>query len=258
MSSSPRLYSEQLHANVLVLHGHGQSGQFISCKTHFLQAPLIPAIRESLQNNAPYRKVNTVNFYYPTGMFPANPDHPRVENNTAWAWGHGNPETEQISGLQETVEQLLGILEEYGPFIGIMGFSTGATIAAALTSILEKRESDLQAPFEITHPPFRFAVCFSGFRLEHEIYDHLYSPKVQTPILHVVGNLDPMIEPGKTKRLAGACANASVYQFLGTHYIPRSVDFVKALTEFVKQALGGSRGSFDSGSGSEDDEWEDV
>lgn len=92
--------------------------------------------------------------------------------------------------------------------------------------------------------------------MEHEVYDHIYSPKIQTPILHVAGSLDPMIEPGKTKRLAGSCVNASIYQFSGTHYIPRSADFVKTLTEFVKQALSGRRNGSDSGS--EDDEWEDV
>lgn len=214
-------------------------------------------------------------------MLPANPDHPRVENNIAWAWGHGDPGTDQISGFHETIEHLLGVLQEYGPFIGIMGFSTGATIAAALTSILEMRESRFEAPFEvrkyqllicstqvlhilmpvtkqITHPPFQFAVCFSGFRLDHEIYEHIYSPKIQTPMLHVLGNLDPMIEPDKSKQLAGSCANASIYQFLGTHYIPRSANFVETLTEFVKQALDGRRGGSDSGLGSEDDEWEDV
>lgn len=129
--------------------GDGQSGQFISCKTQFLQAPLIPAIRESLENNASHLKVHTVNFYYPTGMFPANPDHPHVENNTSWAWGYGEAEVEQMSGYQESIQQLLEILEEYGPFVGIMGFSTGATLAAALTSILETRESHFRTPFEV-------------------------------------------------------------------------------------------------------------
>jgi hypothetical protein len=139
-----------------LIPGHGQSGQFISCKTQFLQAPLIPAIRESLEKNASHLKIHTVNFYYPTGMFPANPDHPHVENNTSWAWGYGEAEVERMSGYQESIQQLLAILEEYGPFVGIMGFSTGATLAAALTSILDARDFHFGTPFEVrnTERPF--------------------------------------------------------------------------------------------------------
>ncbi|KAJ5628160.1 hypothetical protein N7490_010388 [Penicillium lividum] len=255
MSSSLETDSMKSDAKILLLHGYGQSGQFISCKSHFLQAPLTQAIQNALRHNPAQGEVNTVNLYSPTGMFPANPDHPRDEINIAWAWGHGDPETEQLSGYGETIRHLLTVLERYGPFIGIIGFSTGAALAAVLSSMLEKRETYCDVPFQITHPPFGFAVCFSGFRFEHEVYDPIYSQRIETPILHVVGSLDTIIEPGRTKRLAGSCRNASIYQFSGGHYIPRSADFVWTLRDFVKQALSGKIG--DSGSGSEN-EWEDL
>ncbi|KAJ5752552.1 hypothetical protein N7520_009469 [Penicillium odoratum] len=205
-------------------------------------------------------------------MFPANPDHPRDEINTAWAWGHGDPETEQLSGYGETIRHLLTVLERYGPFIGIKGFSTGAALAAVLSSMLEKRETYCEVPFQVrqmhwfllrifslladNNPPFGFAVCFSGFRFEHEVYDPIYSQRIETPILHVVSNLDTMIEPAMTKRLAGSCGSASIYQFSGGHHIPRSADSVRTLREFVKQALSGRIG--DSGSGSEDEIYKTI
>ncbi|KAJ5915555.1 hypothetical protein N7466_011488 [Penicillium verhagenii] len=261
MSSSSDPGSPQSSANILVVHGHGQSGQFISCKTQFLQEPLTKAIQESLHNNPAQQQVDTINFYHPTALFPANPDHPHPETNTSWAWACGGPEKDQASGYVETIRYLLGVVEEYGPFIGIVGFSTGAAIAAAITSILEKRESLDGVPFEITHPPLQFAVCFSGFRLEDEFYDCIYSPKIRTPVLHVMGNLDMMVEPARTKRLALSCANSSVYAFSGSHYIPRSDEFVRVLSEFVEKAVSGRmRCDSESEDGHDDgeDEWEDV
>src|SRR5579862_1531553 len=57
-----------------------------------------------------------------------------------------------------------------GPFIGILGFSQGATMAATLTSLLEKNnKSNNQIPTnqkwpKINHPPVNFFIAVSGFR----------------------------------------------------------------------------------------------
>lgn len=82
-----------------------------------------------------------------------------------------------------------------------------------------------------------FAVCFSGFKLENPLYAPIYSPKIETSVLHVIGTMDAVIDPPMTHRLGKTCANASYYFFPGTHYVPRSREFLKVLDYFVGRAL---------------------
>ncbi|KAJ5237892.1 hypothetical protein N7489_007983 [Penicillium chrysogenum] len=86
------------------------------------------------------RQISSIEFYYPSGQLPADPESPDKDDDRR-AWGYGDPETEHIEGLEESVQYVSDILERHGPFIGIMGFSTGACLAAIVTSLLEKRRS---------------------------------------------------------------------------------------------------------------------
>lgn len=77
-----------------------------------------------------------------------------------------------------------------GPFIGILGFSQGAAVAATLTSLLEKNNQDSGLPTnlgwrKINHPPVNFFISVSGFRWDFRKYDFLYP--IQTSGLHIIG-----------------------------------------------------------------------
>lgn len=65
-----------------------------------------------------------------------------------------------------------------------MGFSQGAAVAAIIASMLERKQTILPA---IKHPPVRFFVSFSGFRMRFEQYSQFYP--INTPSLHVIGTL---------------------------------------------------------------------
>lgn len=67
-----------------------------------------------------------------------------------WVWGYGDPERDRIRGLETTIEYLLRFMDIHGPFIGIMGFSTGACIGAIIASLLEKRESVGNLRFDVS------------------------------------------------------------------------------------------------------------
>jgi hypothetical protein len=56
------------------------------------------------------------------------------------AWGFGDFEHGLIKGLDISILKILDILDLYGPFSGVMGFSTGAAVAAIIASILERPE----------------------------------------------------------------------------------------------------------------------
>jgi hypothetical protein len=92
-----------------------------------------------------------------------------------------------------------------------------------------------------------FAICLSGFQLAQADYAPIYYPKIKTPILHVMGCLDPMITPSRSLQLAKNCVNADIYQFWGTHYVPRTRDFLKLVSGFIEGILIG---------GADEDDWE--
>jgi hypothetical protein len=56
----------------------------------------------------------------------------------AWSWGFGDYATEEISCWAESFQYLLRLMQTEGSFVGIIGFSTGASTALALASIAER------------------------------------------------------------------------------------------------------------------------
>ncbi|KAJ5108354.1 hypothetical protein N7456_005029 [Penicillium angulare] len=238
-------------AKVLMLHGDGQSGQFFRCKTEFLQ----PSVRSILLNTtgkytSQQNLFDRVEFYYPSGLLPANPDTSRDEKAPTWTWGYGDVEVDRIRGLESTVDYILRFLDSHGPFIGIMGFSSGATVAATVASLLEKRRSIGNLRFNASHPPLDFVVSVCGCPFEHPLYKPLYYPKIETPTLHVIGTMDTTVDECQSLRLLKSCTDPSLHYFFGTHYVPRSEDFLDALTRFFEHVFKDKEGGRD--------EWEDL
>lgn len=132
-----------------MLLGHGQSGHFFRCKTRFLQSTVEHAVRGALQQDTTHRNAGVIEFYYPSGLLPANPDNPLGESNSTWAWGYGDYQSDRIFGLGQSVQYIASILESHGPFIGVMGFSTGAALAAITASLLERKKSVCDFQFEV-------------------------------------------------------------------------------------------------------------
>ncbi|KAJ6017447.1 hypothetical protein N7451_000826 [Penicillium sp. IBT 35674x] len=223
-----------LPAKVLMLHGHGQSGQFFEGKTRFLQPHLRDMILKASQSDNTCIS-DSVESYYPSGVLPGNPDQPEGDNTRVW--GYGDRQVDRLKGLDQSISYVMDILETEGPFIGVVGFSTGAALAAIITSLLEKRKSVCGFNFDTTHPPLKFAVCCSGFMLGSPWYTKLYRPRIETPILHVIALMDNVVEPKESMQLVKFCKNGTLYSFFGTHYVPRSPQFVEKLADFVSGAL---------------------
>ena len=78
----------------------------------------------------------SVEFQYLSGILPAFPD--RTDDHERWVWGYGDPDDGEIKKLALSVKHILKTLDRDGPFVGIIGFSSGAAMAAIITSLLEK------------------------------------------------------------------------------------------------------------------------
>jgi hypothetical protein len=118
--------------------GHGQSAEIFKPKTRYLQE-----IFHSLSKEVEFE------FDFLSGFWPAYPDtdkfcHQRV-------WGYGEPEHDEIKGLQGSIKYILDTLKEKGPFSGMVGFSSGAAMTAIVTSLLEKRENFDGSPLMVQY-----------------------------------------------------------------------------------------------------------
>ncbi|KAJ5751542.1 uncharacterized protein N7511_008507, partial [Penicillium nucicola] len=161
------------------------------------------------------------------------------EDSYRWVWGYGNPSDGEIKKIDLSIEHILDTLDRDGPFVGIVGFSSGAAMAAIITSLLEKRRSICGITWKAHHPSLSFSVCLSGFVLG-PLYEQIYTPFISTPTLLAIGSYDPVILPAQTRELAAQCQNAKVFEFPGIHYVPQSKEFLQfcvSLAHFLDDVL---------------------
>lgn len=196
-----------------------------------------------------------IEFEFLSGTFPAYPDEEDKDHQRVW--GYGEPD-DKIRGLETSIGRILDVLYKKGPFIGIVGFSSGAAMAAIITSILEKTDrGDIPpwevskpksigldhiayASFQVHHQKLHFTVCLSGFRLGNKCYETFYSPNIETPIFHTIGELDSMISSTQTENLMRCCKRSWLFKFFGGHYVPQSKEFLEfsqSLASFLRSAL---------------------
>ncbi|KAJ6125915.1 hypothetical protein N7471_010408 [Penicillium samsonianum] len=213
---------------ILMLHGHGQSAQIFEPKTRY--------IRKAFHTFAGDRDI-TFEFQYLSGILPAYPD--MDEDNDRWVWGYGDPSDGEIKRIDLSIKHILDTLDRDGPFVGIVGFSSGAAMAAIITSLLEKRRNICDITWKARHPSLSFSVCLSGFTLG-PLYRQVYTPLIATPTFIAVGSHDPVILPAQTRNLAGQCQNAKIFEFPGIHYVPQIKEFPRfciSLTQFLDDVL---------------------
>ncbi|KAJ5882776.1 uncharacterized protein N7473_011210 [Penicillium subrubescens] len=213
---------------ILMLHGHDQSEQIFKPKARYIEA----AFHSFAQENEV-----VFEFKYLSGILPARPDQP--DGHEKWVWGYGDPSDGEITNIELSTQHILATLHQKGPFVGIVGFSSGAAMAAIIASHLEKRSMFNDQPWVTEHSALRFAICLSGFRLG-PIYDKFYEPTIRTPILLAIGSYDPVITAEDSHSLAKHCQFARIFEFSGVHYVPQfkeSRDFRKTLNDFLEEFL---------------------
>jgi hypothetical protein len=166
-------------------------------------------------------------------------------------------------GLEDGLATIAKVLREEGPFDGIVGFSQGATLASMVASLLEEgsHRRDAFAHFskqdvngamgipypasfsELNHPPLKFAICYSGFRSVGPRYRAFYeNPKIQAPVLHVLGSLDAVVDEGRSGELVKACegdqeAMGRVVWHPGGHFLPSQRAYLDAAVVFIRRCL---------------------
>ncbi|KAJ5692376.1 hypothetical protein N7462_001799 [Penicillium macrosclerotiorum] len=255
---------------ILMLHGYTQSGSLFHAKSR--------ALIKHIQKAFPLHEV-TAN--YPTGPLRLKPsDIPgyvpsettEPEEIEAYGWfrrsNTANPPMYQ--GLEDGFAAVAKVLSEEGPFDGVIGFSQGAAMAGMVAALLEPARKEAFAKFEkmeaegaagipfpgafaapgFQHPPLKFALAYSGFRSPGPRYRGFYeSPAVQTPVLHVLGSLDAVVEESRSRALIEACVgepekDGFVVWHPGGHFLPSQRPYLDAAVRFIREQLerGGDKG----------------
>jgi dienelactone hydrolase len=180
-----------------------------------------------------------------------------------WAWGFGDYSRSEIQGLEYSTRYLLRILQTEGPFVGIVGFSTGATMAMILVTLVERgappevmkafqlnasvssivwhamalKAQDSHFSVQVLPPSFKFAIISSGVTLSHPRYKQFYYPEIQTPVLHFIEEFDTHIPNTDMLRLSRVCKNCTTVRHPGAHFMPRYRHCQLAMSKFIIEHL---------------------
>lgn len=165
-------------------------------------------------------------------------------------------------GLEEGLGAIAKAIRDEGPFDGVVGFSQGAAAAGMVASLLEGRrrreafeeaekrggmkypdtflssegEGEKGGGNGFVQGPLKFAVCYSGFRAPGKRYAAFYEPKIKTPILHVLGQLDVVVDEVRARALVSACEGGEgrVVVHPGGHFVPSQKPWLDAVVRFVR------------------------
>lgn len=273
---------------ILFMHGYTQTSVLFAHKT----GALTKAIRKAF----PHRDCHFSYPSGPHRLDPA--DVPgAVDSSVAGTEGkeHGGDEAEyrawwrrkdradpitgtnviEYEGLEEGLEAVAQTIEKEGPFDGVIGFSQGACAAAMVASLLEEgRHKQLKSSAQnrgervmeglrrVTadgeQGPLRFAVAYSGFKAPGERFSYFYHPKIATPVLHVLGAVDVVVEEARSRALIDVCEGGDdrVVIHPGGHFVPSQRRWLDAVVGFIRDQV--EKPQSKRTSGLEDESVEDM
>ena len=143
----------------------------------------------------------------------------------------------------------------------MIGFSQGAAAAAMVASLLEGEgrrdafkaaERDGGIPYLLSflkegetgvkgfvQGPLKFAICYSGFKAPGKRYAGFYEPKISTPVLHVLGQVDVVVEESRARQLVEVSEGGEerVVIHPGGHFVPSQKPWLDAVVGFVRQCI---------------------
>lgn len=193
------------------------------------------------------------------GYIPKEGSVGKDDEIEAFAWWRREESTGQYIGMEEGLQTTADAIREAGGIDAVIGFSQGGCGAAFVASLLETdRPATFQAKQKdggIAFPesfrklregdgqkwegqgPLKFAVSYAGFWAPRGDYDAFYEPKIRTPVLHVIGSLDTVVEEDRTQGLIERTVNPQVAVHPGGHFVPVGKEWVAALVNFIRGTL---------------------
>jgi len=137
----------------------------------------------------------------------------------------------QTEGWETSWEYLQKVFHDLGPFDGVLGFSQGAAVAAALCQLRQSNSSSIAN--------FKFAVLCSGYPPAFLKALTSEPGSISCPSLHIFGDQDRQIHDRTSQQLATLfrSEDRSVVKHACGHIIPTQPAFVEQYLQFLSRFL---------------------
>lgn len=159
-----------------------------------------------------------------------------------YPWSHT---TDEGNYWPEEMNQVFGllydVLQEDGPFTGILGFSQGATVAAAF--LLQHAKSH---PYDLPSSLFQYAIFFagaapfrsdgSGRRMSFADTEGAGMSRIRIPTIHIAGEKDTVYDGSLDLHQLCTPETARFISHGGGHVIPREREIVKKMATAIREA----------------------
>lgn len=139
-----------------------------------------------------------------------------------YEWFQYNIIFTEYTGLEECIDYISSFMYEHGPFDGLLGFSQGAVLSAALAGLQQKSLALSR------HPPLRFVLIISGAMFKQEkVKQDCYSDIIRCPSVHFIGAND-WLKP-KNEELRQVFESPTVVRHGAKHTMPKLDDEASAV-----------------------------
>lgn len=128
-----------------------------------------------------------------------------------------------------------------GPVDGVIGFSQGACLAGLLAAAFESPSLLPALKLPPGQGPLKFAIAISGFRSRDPAHEPLWKDAqggIETPILHILGRADQIVDEERSMTLVNAAKNSRVEHHAGGHVVPSQAPWRNFMRDYIASFQG--------------------
>jgi predicted esterase len=205
-----------MRTSLLGLHGFTMNGAALRRMLGALEPRLAEHVDLSFPD-APHTasEASVANLLRRMGGNPSPPPHLQ--------WWNSSEDGRQYQGWTETRAQLCTALQQRAR-VGLLGFSQGAAVAAALSAVAQRGSL----------PSLGFVVLIGGFPPRATELLPLLEEPLTVPSLHIWGEADPLAKHAALLLTKFSTLTRQVVTWPGPHSIPTRGEAADALVEFVR------------------------
>ncbi|KAK7372981.1 hypothetical protein VNO80_06374 [Phaseolus coccineus] len=200
---------------LLCLHGFRTSGEILKTQIH----------------KWPQSVLDNLDLVFVDAPFPCQgkSDVEGIFDPPYYEWFQFNKEFTEYTNFDECLEYIEDCMIKHGPIDGLLGFSQGAILSAALPGLQEKGVALTKVP------KVKFIVIVGGAKFRSPlVVDKAYSSPISCPSIHFLGETDFLKKYGM--ELTESCVEPVVIHHPKGHTIPRLDDkSLKTMMDFIER-----------------------